>query len=171
MILWIKRGAAVLSGIFLTALLFPAGSQWGGTAGGILNLGFVVAEKFHPSLRRPLSPLVLVFNTVLSAYGVLIGGVAAWAILAAGTSLISWNAGLFLHRWSHAPLPVQYQYFRRIGGILAVGLGAGISALALQGHFSLGFLPTLALALIGSILFLRLISGVFEKAGSPPQNQ
>ncbi len=158
MILWSKRAAAALSGIFLTGLLFSCGNQWAGVTGGILNLAFAMADKSSSSFRRFFPPLLLIFNTLLSAYGVLAGGRATWAILAAGASLFSWNAGIFLLRWPQPHLSVQYLYFKRIASILVFGLGAGISALALQGHFSLDFLPTFSLALIGSLLFLRIIS-------------
>jgi hypothetical protein len=158
MILWGKRTAAVLSGVFLMALLFSVGTYWAGVAGGILSLAWAMAERFPSPFRRFFPPSVLVINTGLSAYGVLAGGPAAWALLAAGASLFSWNASLFLHRWPRAPLPVPYRYLRRIGGILAVGWGSGLSALALQGHISLPFLGAFLLMLTGGALYLRLIT-------------
>jgi hypothetical protein len=159
MILWSKRAATALSGIFLMSLLFSCGNQWAGVAGGILNLALAMADKSPSSFRRLFPPLLLVFNTLLSAYGVLAGGRATWAVLAAGASLFSWNAGIFLLRWPQAPAQVQYFYFRRIGGALTSGLLAGLSALALQGHFSLGFFPAFSFSLIGGVLFVRVISG------------
>ena len=164
MILWGKRAATVLSGIFLMALLFPTGSRWAGVAGGILNLTWALAEKLPLRGQRLLSPWVLIINTILLIYGVFSGGPAAFALLAAGGSLISWNAGLFARRWPGAPPDIHYRYIRHLGGTIALGLGAGLSALALQGHFSLGFLPAFSLVLIGSALFLRLISGRFRRA-------
>ena len=164
MILWGKRAAAVLSGVFLMALLFPAGSPRAGMAGGILNLALALAEKFPSSLGRFLPPLVLVINTMLTAYGVLIGGPTPWAVTVAGLSLLSWNANLFSRRWPDAPPSIRNRYIRHLGGTIALGLGAGLSALAFQGHFSVGFLPAFSLALIGSVLFLRLISGRFQRA-------
>ena len=158
MILWGKRAAAVLNGIFLAALLFPVGSFWEGAAGGILNLALAMSEKFPPFLRRFLSSLVLATNTVLLAYGVIAGGSAVWAMLAAGGSLFSWNAGFFLHRWPRAFLPVQYRYLRRIGGILALGVGAGLYALTLQGQFSLPFLGAFLLMSAAGVFCLRLMS-------------
>ena len=164
MILWGKRAAAVLSGIFLMALLFPAGSPRAGMAGGILNLTWALAEKLPLRGQRLLSPWVLIINTILLIYGVFSGGPAAFALLAAGGSLISWNAGLFAWRWPGAPPDIRYRYIRHLGGTIALGLGAGLSALALQGHFSLEFLPAFSLVLIGSVLFLKLISGRFQRA-------
>jgi hypothetical protein len=161
-ILWSKRAAAALSGILLMGLLFSCGNRWAGMAGGILNLAFAMADKSFSYFRRFFPPLLLVLNTLLSAYGVLAGGRATWAVLAAGASLFSWNAGIFLLRWPQPPLSVQYLYFKRIASILVLGLGAGISALALQGPLLLGFVPTLFLTLIGSVLFLRLISGAAQ---------
>jgi hypothetical protein len=158
MILWAKRAAAVLSGIFLMALLFPAGSLRAGMAGGILNLALAMAEKFPPSFRRILPPLVLVINTMFMAYGVLIGGPVAWAILIAGLSLLSWNADLFSRRWPGAPPDIQYRYIRHLGGTIALGLGAGMSAWAFQGHIACPFVGALLLMLIAGILFLRLVA-------------
>jgi len=164
MILWGRWAAALLTGIFLMALLFSAGSPGAGIVGGILNFTWVLSEKIPSSLGRFLPPLVLVINTVLSAYGAFAGGTGTWAVLAAGGSLFSWNASLFLRRWPQPSLQVQYRYLRRMGGILTAGLGAGISALALQGDFSLDFLGAFFFLLIGSVLFLRLISVPFQKA-------
>jgi hypothetical protein len=163
MISWAKRAASALSGGFLMALLFPVGSYWGGAAGAALNLALSMAEKFPYSLRRFLPPLVLLINTVLSAYGVLTGGLVTWAVLVAGLSLFSWNAGLFEQRWPQAPLPVQYRYLRRIGGILTLGLGAGLSAVAWQGNFSLPFFLAFLSMLAGGVLLLRLVSQTLPK--------
>lgn len=159
MILWTKRGAAVLSGIFLMALLFLAGSLRAGMAGGVLNLALAMAEKFPPSLRRILPPLVLVSNTMFMAYGILIGGPMAWAVLVAGLSLLSWNANLFSRRWPDAPSDMQYRYIRHLGGTVALGLGAGLSALAFQGQIACPFVGGLLLMLIAGILYLRLVAG------------
>ena len=164
MILWSQRAAAALSGIFLMALLFPIGGQWEGSAGATVNLAFVLAEKFPSSLRRFLPPFVLAFNTVFSAYGVLAGGPVLWAVLAACSSLFSWNASLFLHRWPFAPLPVRRRYLWRIGGLLMLGLGAGISALALQGRISCPFAGVLLFALVAGALYLYMVGGAPGKA-------
>jgi len=67
MILWGKRAAAVLSGIFLAALLFPVGSLWEGAAGGILNLALAMSEKFPSFLRRFHSSLEQATKKVLLA--------------------------------------------------------------------------------------------------------
>ncbi len=163
MILWCKRGATVLSGILLMGLLFSSGNRWAGVAGGMLNLAFAMAEKFPASVGRFLPSLFLVFNTLLSAYGVLAGGAAILAVPAAGASLFAWNGGMFVLRWPQAPVRIQYLYLRRMGRTLILGLGAGLSALALQGHFALSFPLAFSLALIGSLLFLRIISGALQK--------
>ena len=78
MILWAKRAATVLSGIFLMALLFPAGSLRAGMAGGILNFTWALAEKLPLRGQRFLSPWVLIINTILLTYGVFSGGPAAF---------------------------------------------------------------------------------------------
>jgi hypothetical protein len=158
MILWGKRAAAVLSGIFLAALLFPVGSLWEGAVGGILNLALAISEKFPSSLRRFLPPFALVFNAVLSAYGVVAGGAAVWGVLVAVLSLFCWNAGLFRQRWGDSPLPVQFRYLKSIGSLTAIGLGSGLSALAFQGRFSLPFLGALLLMLSAGALCLGLMS-------------
>ena len=164
MILWVRRGAAVWSGIFLMALLFSSGIQWGGMVGGILNLAWTMAEKFPSSLRRFLLPSALVINTIFSAYGVLSGGPVTWAVLVAGGSLLSWNAGLFSQRWPEASRPVQSRYLKRIGMVVALGLGAGLSALAFQGNLSLPFPLALWAMLVAGVLFLCLISRALPKA-------
>ena len=156
MILWIKRGASVWSGILLVALLYKHPGL--ALAGGILNLAWVMDEKVSPALCRLVGPSVLVINTVLSAYGVLSGAPAILAVLVAATSLLSWNTGLFLQRWEDAPSTIQRRYLRRLGFIVAIGLGTGLSALALQGRLSLQFFPALLLMLIAGFLLLRLIS-------------
>jgi hypothetical protein len=158
MIPWAKRAAAVLSGVFLMVLLFPVGSYWEGVGGTALNLALAMAGKFPPFLRRFLPSLVLVTNTVLSAYGVLAGGSAFWAVPIAVLSLFSWNADWFGQRWGDAPRPVQSRYLKRIGSLAAMGLGAGLSALAFQGRFSLPFLGALLLMLTAGVLCLRLMS-------------
>ena len=161
MILWVKRGAAVCSGIFLVAFLY--GHTEVAMIGGILNLAWVVDEKLRPTLREFIRPSMLIINTALSAYFVLKGEPPMLAILIAGTSLLSWNAGLFLRRWRGAPLAVQYRYLKHLGAIVAMGLGAGLSALVLQGRFSLRFFWVFLLMFIGSILWLRMISKASRK--------
>lgn len=163
MILWGKRAAAVLTGVFLGILLFPNGSHWGGAAGGVLNLALVMAEKFPSTLRRFLPPSAVVLNTLLSAYGVLVGGSAAWAVLVAGLSLFSWNAGLFGQRWGDAPRPMEWRYLKRIGSLAALGLGTGLSAVAWQGNFSLPFFLAFFSMLAGGVLFLWLMSQTSPK--------
>jgi hypothetical protein len=163
MILWGRRAAAVLTGVILGILLFPSGSHWGGTAGGVLNLALAMAEKFPSALRRFLPPSALVINTLLSAYGVLVGGSAAWAVLVAGLSFFSWNAGLFGQRWGDAPRPMQLRYLKRIGSLAALGLGTGLSAAAWQGNFSLPFSLAFLSMLAGGVLLLRLMSQMSPK--------
>jgi hypothetical protein len=161
MILWVKRGAAVWSGIFLVALLYSHTEI--AIIGGILNLAWVVDEKLRPTLSKFIRPSILMINTVLSAYGVLKGAPSILAVLIAGTSLLSWNAGLFLRRWRDAPLTVQYRYLKHLGVILAVGLGTGLCALTLQGHFSLRFFWAFLLMFIVGFLWLRIISKASRK--------
>lgn len=165
MILWARRAAAVLSGIFLALLLFPIGCHWGGVAGGILNLALAMAGKFPPSLRRFLPSFVLVTNTMLSAYGVLAGGSAVWAVPIAVFSLFSWNAERFGQRWGDAPRPVQLRYLKRVGCLAAMGLGAGLSVEACQGNFSMPFSLALLSMLAGGLLLLGLISQASPKGG------
>ena len=163
MILWMRRGTAVLNGIVLMALLFPNGSRWAVMAGGILNFAWAMAEKFPPSLRFFFGPTALVINTFLSAYGVLIGGSSAWAVLVAGLSLFSWNAGLFGGRWGEAPRSTQSRYLKRVGVMVALGLGAGLSAAAWQGKTSLPFSLTFLAMLAAGIPLLRLLSQASPK--------
>ncbi len=165
MILWTRRAAAILNGIFLLVLLIPVESHWGGVAGGLFNMGFAAAEKFPPSLRRFFPSLVLVINTILSAYGVLAGGSAVWAVLIAVSSLFSWNGELFGQRWGDAPRPVQSRYLRRVGSLALMGLGAGVSAEASQGNFSVPFSLALFSMLASGVLLLRLISQASPKGG------
>jgi hypothetical protein len=164
MILWVNRGAAVLNGIFLVALLFPAGNPWAAIAGGILNLTWTMAPLFPSMLRRLLPASLLVINTLMAIYGVLSGGPAVFALLAAGGSLISWNTGLFARRWPDPAPMVQYRYFRRLGKTTVLGVGAGLSALVFRGQFPLPFpLAFLALAIAGG-LYLQLLSrGIREE--------
>ena len=163
MIPWAKRAASALSGVFLMALLFPVGSYWGGVAGAALNLAFAAVGKFPPFVRRFLPSFALGINTVLSAYGVLAGGPAVWAVPIAVLSLFSWNAERFGQRWGDAPRPVQSRYLKRIGSLAAMGLGAGLSAEACQGNFSIPFSLTLLSMLAGGVLLLRLMSQAFPK--------
>jgi hypothetical protein len=163
MIPWAKRAASALSGVFLMALLFPVGSYWGGAAGGVLNLAFAMAGEFPPFLRRFLPSFVLAANTALSAYGILTGGPAVWAVPIAVLSLFSWNVGWFGQRWSDAPRPVQSRYLKRIGSLAAMGLGAGLSVEACQGIFSIPFSLALLSMLAGGVLLLRLMSQAFHK--------
>jgi hypothetical protein len=158
MIPWARRVAAILNGIFLPALLIPVGTHWGGVAGGLFNLAFVAAEKFPLFLRRFFPSFVLVTNTILSAYGVLAGGSAVWAVLIAVLSLLSWNAERFGQRWGDAPRPLQSRYLKKIGSLAVMGLGAGLSAEAYQGNFSIPFSLALLSMLASGVLLLRFMS-------------
>lgn len=150
--------------LFLIALTPAGGRVWVALLGGIINLTWALSEKLPLRAQCLLPPWVLIANTIFSAYGVLSGGPATLALVAAGGSLISWNAGLLARRWPNAPPDIQFCYIRHLGRTVALGLGAGLSALALQGHFSLKFLPAFFLLLIGGVLFLRLISREFQRA-------
>ena len=164
MILWVKRGAAVWSGIFLVAFLY--GHTEVAMIGGILNLAWVVDEKLRPTLREFIRPSMLIINTALSAYFVLKGEPPMLAILIAGTSLLSWNAGLFLRRWRGAPLAVQYRYLKHLGAVVGLGLGAGLSSLALQGCFTLNFFPVFLLMLGAGVLWMVIISKASRRKGA-----
>ena len=161
MIRWIKCGGAAWSGILLVALLYKHPGL--AVAGGILNLVWVLDEKLALALCRLVGPSVLVVNTVLSAYAVLAGEPAIMAMLVAATSLLTWNTGLFLQRWGDAPSTVQRHYLKHLAGIVATGLGAGLSALALQGRLSLQFYSAFLLMLFAGSLWLRVISKASRK--------
>jgi hypothetical protein len=154
-----------LSVIFLALLLFPIACHWGGVAGVSLNLALAMAGEFPSSFRRFLPSFVLVTNTMLSAYGVLAGGSAVWAVPIAVSSLFSWNAEWFGQRWGNAPRPVQSRYLRRVGSLAAMGLGAGLSVEACQGNFSIPFSLALLSMLAGGVLLLRLMSQASSKGG------
>ena len=104
------------------------------------------------------SSAMLVTNTGLAAYGIFVGGSAEWAVLVATASLASWNSSRFLEQWPNAPQLVQYRYLKRLGGLVALGMGLGLSALAFQGCLSLPFPITLSVLGITGVLWLRLIS-------------
>ena len=126
--------------------------------GGITNLVWALDEKLALRIRRALRSLALMVNTAFLAYGVLSGGPSILALFLAGSSLLAWNVGLFLERWSDPPVVIQYQYLRRVGSLIAFGLLAGISAVALQGHLTVLFIPAFLLMLAAGILWLRIIS-------------
>jgi hypothetical protein len=157
MVRWIKRLAALGNGILIFALFYHGHTEVA-LFGGFLNLIWVLDEKLPHWVRGLFRSSALGTNTVLSAYAALTGLSLGLALLIAGNSLLVWNAGLFLKRWGNAPRVVQYQYLRRVGTLIAFGLLAGLLALALQGHFTLLFLPILLLMLSTGILWLRIIS-------------
>ena len=161
MIRWIKRATAVWSGLFLVALFYSHTEV--AIIGGILNLAWVLDEKFPPILSRFVGPSILVINTVLSAYGAVKGAPAILVMLVVAGSLFSWNAELFLNRWGDAPLTVQRRYLQRVCAIVALGLGTGLSALALQGSFSLHFLSAFLVMLTAGVLWLRIVSETSKK--------
>lgn len=160
MILWVKRAAALLNIMSLTAL-FSASGELGATAmGGIVNLAWAMSEKIPFSIKRSLSAGVLIINTGLAVYGVLKGGPAIWAVLASAGSLLSWNAGLFWQRWIDPVNSLQIRYLKRIAGVTALGVGTGLSALAFQRDFSLPLVWVYLAMFIGGVLLLRLLSRV-----------
>ena len=130
MILGIKRTAALLNVLCLTALFSASGETGAAALGGIVNLAWALGEKIPFPIRRFLSAGVLIVNTVLGGYGVLKGGPPVWAVTAAAFALLSWNAGLFRERWCDPPSSLQIRYLKRIGAMIGLGLGAGLSALA-----------------------------------------
>lgn len=160
MILWVKRGAAISSSILLTVALYKHPVL--AIAGATLNLAWVVNWKMPPALCQLVGPFVLVINTVLSAYGILMGAPAVFALLAGATSLLSWNMGLFLQRWENAPSAVRYLYLKQLGVTVLIGLGAGLSALTLQGRVALPLVSTF-LMLGAGFLWLRMISKISRK--------
>jgi hypothetical protein len=163
MILWVKRVSAVANGTLLLTLLFSQGHPKVALLAAALNLGWAIYERMPSSLGKFLPSTGLVVNTGLSAYGILAGAPAGYAVLVAVVSLVSWNTSLFLERWPDAPHAVQHLYLRRLGGLVALGVGAGLSALALQGSYSLPFPLALSVVVISGLLWLRLISGAIEK--------
>jgi hypothetical protein len=157
MVRWVKRFAAIANIIFLFGFSLY-GHPRTAIIGGIINLVWAFDEKLAPRIRRLLRSWALMVNTAFLAYGVLGGGSSILALFLAGSSLLTWNAGLFLERWSDPPVMIQYQYLRRIGTLSAFGLSAGISVVALQGHLTLSFLSAFLLMLAAGILWLRTIS-------------
>jgi hypothetical protein len=157
MVRWVKRLAAVGNSISMFALFYH-GHTGVAIIGGLLNLAWAVDEWFPSDIRRFLRPWALVINTAFLAYGALNGRPSMLALFLAGSSLLAWNAGLFLERWSDAPQAVQYRYLRQVGTVVALGLLAGVSALALQGRLALGFFPLFLLMLAVGLLWLRIIS-------------
>jgi hypothetical protein len=144
--------------MLLAALSFAGGHLGVVVVGGIVNLAWAMAERLPPPVQRLLAPCVLIVNTIASTYAVLCEGSVTLAILVSGASLASWNAGLFGQRCPSAPLSTQYHYLGRVGGMFTLGTGMGMSALALQGHFSLPFGLAFFIMLAADFLCLRLIS-------------
>ncbi len=158
MILWVKRTAALLNGVFLIVLLSAIGKDGLAVIAGIANLIWALADIIPKPFPRFLSSGVLILNTGLALFGVISGGPAAWAVLASAGSLLSWNVGLFKDRWGDSARSMQTRYLNRLGGVTALGLSAGLSALALQGKFSPPFLWAFLSMVVGGILLLRLMS-------------
>ncbi len=157
MVRWVKRLAAIASSILLSAFSLY-GHPGIAIIGGIINLVWAFDEKLGPRIRRLLRSWPLMVNTAFSAYGVLSGAPSMLALFLAGSSIVAWNAGLFLERWGDPPVMIQYQYLRRIRTLSALGLLAGISAVALQGHLTVSFLSAFLLMLTAGIIWLRIIS-------------
>jgi hypothetical protein len=157
MVRLVKRLAAVGTSIFMFALFYH-GYTGVAIIGGLLNFAWAIDEWLGFDIRRFLRSWALVINTAFLVYGVLNGRPSMLALFLAGSSLLAWNAGLFLERWTDGPLTIQYQYLRRVGILTALGLLAGFSAVTLQGRFTLFFLPVLLLMLAAGFLWLRLIS-------------
>jgi hypothetical protein len=155
---WVRLAAACGNALFLVLLLSAAGLAWVGVIAAVGNFLWAASEKLSSRICRSLSPGMLVINTVACAWGVLNGGPAAYAVVVAGGSLLSWNSALFLDRWQDPPAPVQRRYLRRVGGTVALGLGAGLSAIALQGSLSVHISATVLLMLGAGVLLLRLFS-------------
>jgi hypothetical protein len=157
MVCWIKRFAAVSNIILLFGLFYHA-HMGVAIVGGLLNLAWALEEWLSPRINRFLRSWGLVINTAFLAYGILSGGPSILAMLLAGSSLLAWNAGLFLGRWGDAPTTTQYRYLRRVGTLTALGLLAAFFAVRLQGCFALPFLPVFLLTLVAGALWLGIIS-------------
>ena len=162
MVRWVKRLTTIGNIVFLFAF-FLYGRTGIATVGGVVNLVWAFDERLPSSIRRFLRVWALMINTAFLAYGAFSGVPSTLALFLAGSSLLSWNAGLFLERWGDAPLTIQYQYLRQIGTLVALGLLAGLSAAALQGLLTLVFLPVLLLMLAAGVLCLRQISRAIKK--------
>jgi len=158
MILWLKRGTAAATFIFTIPLAMGCGTLWLVIPSALVNIGCAMSERFSPSVQRLLTPCVLLVNAIISTYAVVYDGPVAWAILASGSSLVSWNACLFLQRSPNASLSIQYRYLRRVGGMFVVGTIMGRSALALQGQFAPPFWLALFMMLTAGFLCLLLLS-------------
>jgi hypothetical protein len=155
---WVGRIAACGTALLLLALLSDARLAWLGVIAGLGNLFWAGLERLPSRISRSLPSCVLVMNTVACAWGVLNGGQAAYAVVVAGGSLLSWNIALFLNRWQDPPAPVQRRYLRHVGGTAALGLGAGLSAIALQGSLSVHISAIVLLMLGAGVLLLRLFA-------------
>jgi hypothetical protein len=162
MIFWLKRAAAFLSGLFIFLLLYPEFIELA-VLGGVINMVWAADDKLPRSCRPFFHPVLLVFNTVCSAFVVLKGGSTWWAMGLAGSSLIAWNIGIFRQSSRDTTLTLQHRYLRHLGYRLGLGSAAGFSALALQGRFSSSFSLTFFLMLASGFLFLRLLSGSMKK--------
>lgn len=162
MVRWVKRLAAVGNGILVLGLLFPM-SVGIATVGCLLNLLWTGDEWFPWQVSRFFRRWALLINTGFLVYGVLGGGLSILGLFSTGSSLLAWNAGLFLERWGDGPLPIQYQYLRRVGTLVALGLLAGFSALSFQGSLVLSFSSGFLLMLIAGFLCLHMISRALRK--------
>lgn len=160
-ILWIKRGAAVSNGILWVAFFYNEAGL--AMVGMILSLLWIADDMFRPNLREFIRPSMLAVHTALSAYGVLKGAPPVLAVFIVSSSLLSWNAGLFLSRWKDVPLTAQSQYLKHLGVVMAVGIGLGFSAVTLRGVFSLSFFWTWLLIVYGSFLWLRIVAKAARK--------
>jgi len=165
MVPWVKRLSGLASSVLLFAFVLYG---YSGIAliGGTLNLLWIVNERWARRSYSFLRSWILVLNTAFAAYGIWSGGPPLLALFLAGSSLLAWNGGLFLERWSDPPVAVQYLYLRRIGILLALGLSAGVSALSLQGSFRLPFFAALLVLLVSGMLWLRLISKAIRRSDS-----
>jgi hypothetical protein len=162
---WVRLASACATSFSLVVLLAEAGFGWVGAVAAAGNLLWVGSAKFPSRARRYLPHMLLVASTVASAWGALAGGPAVLAVVVAVGSLLSWNASLFLERWQDTPPPpLERRYLRRVGGTAALGLGGGLSAVALQGQLSLPF-PFLLVAMVCTgLLIIRLFSQALRPA-------
>jgi hypothetical protein len=81
-----------------------------------------------------------------------------------GNRLDLFICGLFWQRCPNAFLSAQYRYLTRVGSMIALGIGMGLSALALHGHFEPPFGPFISPPRWGPLLPFWASSKALPKA-------
>ena len=137
-------------------LLFSSGNRWAGVAGGMLNLAFAMAEKFPASVGGSDHLDFLSSTPCFRLMECLREGQQSWLSQRVERLFLHGMAACLCSALAQAPVRIQYPVPQTHGPHAGlVGLGAGLSALALQGHFALSFPLAFSLALIGSLLFSK----------------